>query len=458
MGNNKQKSITSSFSTKELDSLNTLFIKEFSSSTQFDKSKFSNFIFHNKNNNFPQLIDSLYQSVNVNIDYNLNQFHYFLFYIHLLLKSNQDSEHLNTKLYYGSNISNIIYDAFSGIPNSYSTSFSKEILNKFLSWVYSIYHQILIYYVNQSSQSSQSSTKSQETEFINTLPNFSSMHSLQIFLYNIEGFIEGYLRSLLLFSIDEFKFTNPFGIPFPTEVSKTISMPRLLTFSLSCSNIFGKKHFYKLFDCSDSGFNLSNIIYSFLGFPDPILIILEDFDKQTGKESIIGIYINSNFKECYESTCGDDLSFLFGFDENGYHSYKFIGNQQSKILFISSKNHKYSNKKAGIGFGDDNGEYRFWIDGDDIFKKSYFSKSDSAFQEGSVYDKEKHFFNLVNIEVFGVGNEDSLKGLVEKQEKDKKISDQMKKIDKTKLINSQFDKEILFGKTFRHGESVRESN
>jgi hypothetical protein len=56
----------------------------------------------------------------------------------------------------------------------------------------------------------------------------------------------------------------------------------------------------------------------------------------------------------------------------------------------------------------------------------------------------------MNIEVFGFGNEDAYEALMKKQKNDKDISDKMKKVDRAKMMENEFDKEMFFDKTFSH--------
>jgi hypothetical protein len=56
----------------------------------------------------------------------------------------------------------------------------------------------------------------------------------------------------------------------------------------------------------------------------------------------------------------------------------------------------------------------------------------------------------LNIEVYGFGDEDAHSVLVKKQDKDKMISDKMKKVDKAQFVANEFDKEMFLGKTFGH--------
>ena len=43
---------------------------------------------------------------------------------------------------------------------------------------------------------------------------------------------------------------------------------------------------------------------------------------------------------------------------------------------------------------------------------------------------------------------------MKKQQKDKMISDKMKKVDKSAFANNDFDKEMFFGKTFQHRQQL----
>jgi hypothetical protein len=49
---------------------------------------------------------------------------------------------------------------------------------------------------------------------------------------------------------------------------------------------------------------------------------------------------------------------------------------------------------------------------------------------------------------------------MKKQQRDRNVSDKMKKVDKAAFVNNEFDKEMFFGKTFGHQkiENVRETN
>ena len=63
---------------------------------------------------------------------------------------------------------------------------------------------------------------------------------------------------------------------------------------------------------------------------------------------------------------------------------------------------------------------------------------------------------ICNLEVYGFGDDDTLKDLVKKQERDQVIINKMKKVDKAAFANNEFDREMFLGKTFSHRQVVDE--
>jgi hypothetical protein len=193
-----------------------------------------------------------------------------------------------------------------------------------------------------------------------------------------------------------------------------------------------------------------------MGFTGPIIILTQHYDDKNDKIISLGMYINSNFKECYEKFCGDDLSHIFTFEPK-LTIYKSTGDDKDNYCFIASKSQKFSKSKPGIGMGYRSGEIRFWLDATELFSKSQFCKYDNVFEEGTPFNGElKEMLNIGNIEVFGFGDEDALESLMKKQERDKNVIDKMKKVDKSAFVNNEFDKEMFFGKTFAHRQNVDE--
>lgn len=401
MGNKTPKTIfdiNKIFSQSELDHLESLYVSKYAKSqdnknktkeSAFETEKFYKDVFIH----FEHQIDALLKELKINIDIDKNNpanFDHFLNLIHFLYKSNSDDVCTLTSNYYGSPYLNIIYDSIMGKKNSVESA-DKNGLITALSWSLTAFLTVC----SELNGDLHPIDYKLETDGYHKIEfeNVNASHILNKY-YNLDSFICGWLRAKFLCNPSTFKFNHPMGIPIPNQKPKTITYLQYFNFCLQNPHIFGKQNAYKLYDCAESGFSLASMIYSFLGFPDPIAIFIQDFDKKTGKETVCGCYLNSQFKECYESFCGDDLSFLFTIDETGVHTYKFDSTKFNRILLINSKQSKYSKQKAGIGLGEFADEFRFWIDGDDIFRESYFQKWDTVFATGSIYEEDKHFLNV----------------------------------------------------------------
>ncbi len=206
-------------------------------------------------------------------------------------------------------------------------------------------------------------------------------------LYSLSSFIKNHFRIKFLDDKDLIKST-----PLLTELSSSLSLEQFLFFVLANAHMNNKKYAFKLWDCKKMGYNIPNLIYSFLGFDGPIAIFIKHFDKDKDKETILGAFLFSNFKECYEKFCGDEYNFIF-FLQPKMQFYKFVG-EREKICYISSKNQKFAKTNPGIGLGYYNGKCRLWIDSNECFNKSYFNKYDDVFEEGSPFENPEQPLNV----------------------------------------------------------------
>ena len=396
----------------------------------------------NIKNNFINLLKELNINndvIDLNSDYNnISEKHknlYFEHYLNIvffLYKSLSDQSLENTKIYFNCNYCDIILDCLSGkinvsrifLDEDKNTNNKKS--NEYTKYVDCLFYWLISTYLkvfNIINNKQELINKNDIDNYINEMRNlihnytynckldenkenyFLSINRINIEFPNLEPYIIGYIRSILFSTTIEHKlikntdnnkiFSHPCGLPIPNEIPKTISLTQYLLFCLKTPQLFGKPNAFKLFDCSESGFNLSNLIYSFLGFPDPVVIFVYDYDKITQQEIIVGSFLNSKFKESYDSYVGDDLSFVFNIDKKRGLKFCKYDSSSRKILYINTKSNKYSSNKQGLGMGNFADEYRFWLDFEDLFKSSYFGKYDTVFENGSLYNEDKHFLNVI---------------------------------------------------------------
>lgn len=319
----------------------------------------------------------------------------FLMLAHILLKANSDSD---DSIYFKINIFFIIYDITKGKIEAYKDiTCIKDIISIF-GFVMLIY---INKYENQKHKTDNPFTEDfncQLTEYLTANINAEQNNSLSYLtikdyvdnqLYALNGFIKTNLRGVLL------KKDNDFISQFPkfNEPPSVISMIKFFFFCLATPNVSNKSYAFKLFSCKVQGYNVSDLIYSFMGFPGPVVIMVQHFDKE-GEEIVVGMYINGNFKECYEKFCGDDMSFIFTLGSK-MTLYKY--RTEENICFICSRNQKYSKVQPGIGMGYNKGSIRFWLDMNELFSKSHFGKYDDVFEEGSPFNDAVEKLNVFDI-------------------------------------------------------------
>ena len=123
-------------------------------------------------------------------------------------------------------------------------------------------------------------------------------------------------------------------------------------------------------------------------------------DKDNNK-CVVGMYLNSNFKECFENYVGDDSCFAFQIHPTlKIYKTEPLSSHRNRVLYLSSKNHKNTDMKPGIGLGYSYFGSKIWLDLNNPFKESYFIKSDNVFQEGSPFEENKQYLNVKNIFYF----------------------------------------------------------
>ena len=112
------------------------------------------------------------------------------------------------------------------------------------------------------------------------------------------------------------------------------------------------------------------------------------------------MFLNSNIYECYEEPCGDDSCSFFTMapDLINFKTKQNKYNKKPSYVYLSSKNLTYAKKIPGIGFGENLfGEYRVWLDSNDLFKKSYIKSEDENYENGSPFDEEETQLNVTRL-------------------------------------------------------------
>jgi len=156
-------------------------------------------------------------------------------------------------------------------------------------------------------------------------------------------------------------------------------------------------------------------------------------------------------------------------DGNG----KFAGNSECFLFSLSSAlccmrsgsragNYVYLNSRnkhapRGLGFGGQVGFFRLWLDAD--FEETYALQSDATYAGGSLVSGEglQLHFQPTLIEVWGCGGEEAKAAQAAERERVEGVRDQARRVDRAKLLENEFDREMFLQNTFKASEQEKAS-
>mmetsp|Transcript_53078 Transcript_53078/g.98188 ORF Transcript_53078/g.98188 Transcript_53078/m.98188 type:complete len:473 (-) Transcript_53078:142-1560(-) len=122
----------------------------------------------------------------------------------------------------------------------------------------------------------------------------------------------------------------------------------------------------------------------------------------------------------------------------------------SNYFYLNSRN---KHAPRGIGFGGQAECSRLWVDAN--FEECQVLQSDATYKPGMLLAGSKEFQEkerIAAIEVWGCAGAEALRRQLELREKEEGIRQSERKVDRSKFMENQFDREMFFGKTFAHSE------
>lgn len=428
MGNSQYTPQSKCFSEKEVEKISNTYQDNFTnnnnqqnqelSNSQKEKNllNFSKKLFGHLQNNFKiDILGFINKCLEISKRKKIQNFNeeVFLLFAELVLKANNSTDSFMSNYYLNNNYIYIIYDLILNNPNYHRRE------NLETQIIFDIFdHAIEIYISLHDDEDWKKALKDRysKEKFFEYLEKIFEEKNLKIeqnnqnllnkelfdnyctdYLLSFDCLLRDYFSKML---IDNNKLVYYAFNAIPTfqlGVSNILRTHEFFYYCMANPFLVNKKHAYKLYDCNSKGFNISSLIYSFLGFDGPITIFIHTLDNNNNK-CVVGMYINSNFKECFENYVGDDACFVFQIHPV-FKMYKSepLSSNRNRILYLSSKNHKNTDKKAGIGLGYSYFGAKIWLDLNNPFKESYFVKNDNVFQEGGPYEENKTFMNVRNL-------------------------------------------------------------
>lgn len=415
MGNSSSQINSNSLSKNEADKIQEFYSSKFkqdkTSQNQiknleiFSKEVFKNLLDSYKIN-LKEYMNKAYQKA---LKTSLKEFDLkaFILFCEIILKSTNSEEAFLSSIYQNCSYLYLLYDLTQSSPAEFrSNSIEKEIIENIIDYAIEIYVNLHDESVKEGVKircNKENMKKYLNNLIAKTINIGSNQREIEARLFN--PFISEYLISFDCLIKDHFNriilennkinmFTSNAVPTFQLGVSNIMSTEEFFFFCMANPFVSNRKNAYKLYCCNQMGFNISSVIYSFLGFDGPICIFISHLTKDNSKK-ILGLFLNSNFKECFENYVGDDCCFPFELSPNmKFYKIDPYSVNKNKILYLSSKNHKNTNMKPGIGLGFGYSGAKMWLDMNDPFKLSYFNKNETVYQEGSPFESDKEMLNV----------------------------------------------------------------
>ena len=206
-----------------------------------------------------------------------------------------------------------------------------------------------------------------------------------------------------------------------------------------------------LFGSASSGSSFRTMAPAIRHYAGELVVVCRDDHR------VFGFY--SRRSDWTETTGG-------GFDETARESVLFQLHPELRVRRVNRRgcsncvyfNASNPNHPIGIGLGGREGAFRFWLDGSDLSQVSCLA-SDATFESGQLLSGEEAFqveTTVQSVEVWGYSGSGALERQAEKKAIEKEVRQDRQKIDRSKLVQNEFDKEMLFSKTFQQSSSAQD--
>jgi len=182
-----------------------------------------------------------------------------------------------------------------------------------------------------------------------------------------------------------------------------------------------------------------------LHYPGPTLVLCRS------GENCFGAVVGCPWEETgakYRGS-GDFLLFQISPKYNELHTSGRGGN----LMYFNTK---MSHMPSGLGFGGQQGAARLWLPAD--FQEAHSVISDATFEKGCLVGNTEDFmvrFSMDVLEVWGAGGAEADQSQGQRMQVDASTRQSARKVDRARLMENSFDKEVLFEKTFKSADGSR---
>jgi len=255
----------------------------------------------------------------------------------------------------------------------------------------------------------------------------------------------------------------PLRLPVLEEESHILNKELLGVFYLSNSFFHNLPKLQLLYSTAKSGTSFNRLAYSLRGYEAPTLILVkhvEAADELRGKERkshVFGGFARAGWNDELKYN-GDSENYIFSLIPHFKSFYAYRGQGGTNYTYMNTKRIQGSKYKVGLGFGGDSYKnYRLWLD-EELESGSYVSPDDLTYEKGFLIDPSITKFNIEHVEIWGLGDQNTLRGQQEWRQREMELIESQRKVDKKAFLQSGFDKEIFFGNTFKTSERADQTD
>eukprot|EP00933_Yihiella_yeosuensis_P019492 TRINITY_DN1578_c0_g1_i1.p1 TRINITY_DN1578_c0_g1~~TRINITY_DN1578_c0_g1_i1.p1 ORF type:complete len:492 (-),score=110.09 TRINITY_DN1578_c0_g1_i1:187-1662(-) len=185
------------------------------------------------------------------------------------------------------------------------------------------------------------------------------------------------------------------------------------------------------------GRSFNALLKGALHYGGPALVVLK-----TDSGQILGA-LSTTWEEGHGKFAGGMECLLFGLLPT--FTLCRSSSRSGNYVYLNSRN---KHAPRGLGFGGQVDFCRLWLDVD--FEDCFVLESDATYEPGLLLPSTglQTRFQVSHIEVWGCGGEEALAAQAEARGRDESVRESARKVDRAKLIENDFDKEMFFSNTF----------
>ena len=249
----------------------------------------------------------------------------------------------------------------------------------------------------------------------------------------------------------------------PSSLINSWNLPLLFLSNQAVQNV---SQLQFLYSTTKSGSSFNRLAYAIRGYNAPTLILIkhieevnnenyDSYEKESSKSNDntkIKTYLFGGFRKSMWTDelgyNGDSESYIFSLSPVLRNMFTHNTEGGTNYCYMNTRKIAGSKFKVGLGFGGVGyRNYRLWID-DDIESESYTNPDDKTYEKGYLVNPSTEKLKIVQVEIWGMGDENTLKGQEEFRAMEQTQVENSRKVDRKQFGQSEFDRQILFGNTF----------